>query len=60
VRRKIKAALIALDASLPTTIKVKLVTKKKGKGRIGLTPLDEPLEPPNIVKLTAALVQPVR
>ena len=33
------------------------VTTKKGKGRIGLTPLQEQPEPPNIVALTAALVQ---
>jgi hypothetical protein len=57
VRSKMEAALVALDATLPTNIKVKLVTTRKGKGRIGLTPLDEQPEPPNIVKLTAALVQ---
>jgi TnpA family transposase len=57
VRRKVEVALSALDASLPTNNKVKIVTTKKGKGRISLTPLDEQPEPPNLVKLTAALVQ---
>lgn len=31
--------------------------QKKGKGRICVTPLDEQPEPPNIIALTAALVQ---
>jgi hypothetical protein len=57
VRRKMEVALTALDASLPTNIKVKIVSTKKGKGRICLTPPDEQPSPPNIVKLTAALVQ---
>ena len=57
LRRKMEAALTAFDASLPTNTKVKIVTTKKGKGRIFLTPLDEQPEPPNIVALTAALVQ---
>ena len=51
-----EAGLADLDASLPTNGKVKLVTTKKGKGRICVTPLDEQPEPPNIVALTAALV----
>jgi len=57
LRRKVKAALTAFDGSLPTTTKVKIATTKKGKGRIFLTPLDEQPEPPNIVGLTATLVQ---
>ena len=52
-----EAALTALDASLPADAKVNIVTTKTGKGRIRLTPLKEQPEPPNIVKLTAALVQ---
>ena len=36
---------------------VSIVTTKTGKGRIRLTPLEEQPEPPNIVKLTAALVE---
>jgi TnpA family transposase len=57
LRRKMEAALTAFDASLATNTKVKIVTTKKGKGRIFLTPLDEQPEPPNIVGLTATLVQ---
>jgi TnpA family transposase len=57
VRRTMEAALTALDASLPANRKVNIVTTKTGKGRIRLTPLEEQPEPPNIVKLTAALVQ---
>jgi hypothetical protein len=57
LRHKMETALAAFNASLRTNTKVKLVTTKKGKGRIGLTPLQEQPEPPNIVALTAALVQ---
>ena len=57
LRGKMEAALTAFDASLFTNVKVKLVTTKRGKGRICLTPLEEQPEPPNIVALTAALVQ---
>ena len=57
VRRTMEAALTALDARLPADGKVNIVTTKTGKGRIRLTPLKEQPEPPNIVKLTAALVQ---
>src|SRR5260370_8037899 len=55
--RRLVSALTAFDASLATNTKVKIVTTKKGKGRIFLTPLDEQPEPPNIVGLTATLVQ---
>jgi TnpA family transposase len=57
LRRKVTAALAALDGSLPANPKVKIVTTKKGKGRLCVTPLEEQPEPPNIVALTAALVQ---
>ncbi len=50
-------ALTSFDANLPANPKVKIVTTKKGKGRICLTPLEEQPEPPNISALTAALVQ---
>ncbi len=56
LHRKMEAALTALDASLPSNVKVKIVTTKNGKGRIRLTPLEEQPEPANIVALTAALV----
>jgi hypothetical protein len=36
---------------------VKIVITKKGKGRIQLSPLRPQPEPPNIVALTAALVE---
>ena len=57
LRQRMEQALADLDATLPTNGKVKLVTTKKGKGRICLTPLVEQPEPPNILALTAALVQ---
>jgi hypothetical protein len=50
-------ALTTFDANLPVNPKVKIVTTKKGKGRICLTPLEEQPEPPNISALTAALAQ---
>jgi hypothetical protein len=57
LRQRMEQALADLDTSLPTNGKAKLVTTKKGKGRICITPLDEQPEPPNILALTAALVQ---
>ena len=57
LRRKMEVALTAFDANLPNHTKVKIVTTKKGKGRICLTPLEEQPVPPNILALTAALVQ---
>jgi TnpA family transposase len=57
LRRKMEGALTALDIGLPINAKVKIVTTKKGKGRICLTPLEEQPEPPNTVALTAALVE---
>jgi TnpA family transposase len=56
LRRKMEAALSALDTGLPSNVKVKILTTKNGKGRIRLTPLEEQPEPANIVALTAALV----
>src|SRR4029077_12695828 len=57
LHRKMEMALSTFDANLPANPKVKIVTTKKGKGRICLTPLEEQPEPPNISALTAALVQ---
>ncbi len=56
VRHALEDALTKLNASLPTNPKVRIMTSKKGKGRIVLTPLDAQPEPPNIAHLTAALV----
>jgi len=50
-------ALAALDADLPRNDKVKILTSKKGKGRIALTPLSAQPEPANIARITAALVE---
>jgi hypothetical protein len=57
LHRKMEVALTTFDANLPANPKVKIVTTKKGKGRICLTPLEEQPEPPNISALTTALVQ---
>lgn len=57
VRARMEAALTALDTDLPTNAQVKIVTSKKGKGRVSLTPLDAQPEPSNIAALTAALVE---
>ena len=57
LRGKVDGALAALDASLPNNSKVVIAATKRGKARISLTPLDEQPEPPNIVKLTASLVE---
>ena len=40
-----------------TYSKVKILISTKGKGRISLTALEAQPEPPNLVQLTAALVQ---
>jgi hypothetical protein len=48
LHRKMEVPLTTFDANLPTNPKVKIVTTKKGKGRICLTPLEEQPEPPNI------------
>src|SRR5258708_16081305 len=57
VRRKMEAALASLNSDLPTNPNVKIVIAKKGKGRIQFSPLGSQPEPPNIVALTAALVE---
>ena len=57
LRRKMDAALTALDSSLPSNPKVKILTTKKGKGRLSISPLAVQPEPPNLLKLTASLVQ---
>jgi TnpA family transposase len=57
LRGKMDAALMALNATLPTNTKVKIITSKKGKGRLSITPLEKQPEPPNLLNLTAALVE---
>jgi TnpA family transposase len=57
IRARMEAALAAFDTELPTNKQVKIVTTKKGKGRIVLSPLEALPEPSNIVALTAALVE---
>ena len=57
LRGKAEGALAALDANLPNNLKVAIAATKRGKARIRLTPLDEQPEPPNIIKLTASLVE---
>lgn len=57
LRSRMETALDALNSDLPTNSKVKIIISKKGKGRLSITPLKALPEPPNIGKLTAALVQ---
>ena len=57
LRRKMDTALTALDATLPANTKVKILTSKKGKSRLSITPLEKQPEPPNLLHLTAALVE---
>src|SRR5512145_2043005 len=57
IRRKMDGALTALDATLPTNPKVKILTSKTGKSRLSITPLEKQPEPPNLLHLTAALVE---
>jgi len=57
VRQAMAAALAAFDADLARNDRVKILTSRQGKGRISLTPLDAPPEPPHLVQLAAALVQ---
>ena len=45
LRRNMEVALTAFDANLLTNTKVKIVTTRKGKGRICLTPLEEQPNP---------------
>jgi len=57
LRGKAERALATLDASLPNNPNVAIVATKRGKARIRRTPLEEQPEPPNIIKLTASLVE---
>jgi hypothetical protein len=57
IRARMEAALNAFDTELPTNKQVKIVTTKKGNGRIVLSPPEALPEPSNIVALTAALVE---
>ncbi|XOD55302.1 Tn3 family transposase (plasmid) [Deinococcus sp. VB343] len=57
LRERMEQALAALDRELPSNSSVKIVTTKKGKGRISLGKLEPLPDPPNITRLTAALVQ---
>ncbi|WP_420594320.1 Tn3 family transposase [Deinococcus sp.] len=57
LRTRMESALDALNADLPGNLKVKLITSKKGRGRLSISPLEALPEPQNITRLTAALVQ---
>src|SRR5207248_6420378 len=57
LRRKMATALTALDTTLPANTKVKIHTSKKGKSRLSITPLEKQPEAPNLLHLTAALVE---
>lgn len=57
LRQKMHTALTALDTTLPSNPQVKILTSKKGKSRLSITPLAKQPEPPNLVQLTAALVE---
>jgi len=57
LRTQMESALGALNTDLPTNTTVKLITSKKGKGRLSISPLSALPEPQNITRLAAALVQ---
>jgi TnpA family transposase len=57
VRTKLKTALAALDTDVPHNPKVKILTSKKGKGRIVLSPSDPLPAPPHLDDLKVALVR---
>ena len=57
VQQLLDTALTTLDGTLPTNPLVKIVTSKKGIGRISLSPLTAQPEPLNLVQLAAGLVQ---
>jgi TnpA family transposase len=57
LRDNLSKALVAFDANVPSNSKAAISATKRGKARITLTPLDEQPEPPNIVKLSASLVE---
>ena len=56
LRTKLETALAAFDADFPHNPKVKLLTSKKGKGRIVLSPSEPLPEAPNLDHLKAALI----
>ena len=56
VRQKLETALAAFDTDFPRNPKVKLLTSKKGKGRIALSPSDPLPAAPHLDHLKAALV----
>ncbi len=57
LRTRMEDALEALNTELPTNPGVRLITSKKGKGRLTISPLSALPEPQNITRLAAALVQ---
>ena len=57
LRQEMETALEQLDLNLATNPKVQIRTSRQGKGRIVLTPLEVQAEPPNLLKLTSALVR---
>jgi Tn3 transposase DDE domain-containing protein/uncharacterized protein DUF4158 len=56
LRRKLGTALAAFDMDVPQNPKVKLLTSKKGKGRIVLSPSGPLAEAPHLDHLKAALM----
>ncbi|MDQ3396758.1 MAG: Tn3 family transposase [Deinococcota bacterium] len=57
VRQTMEVVLEAFDTDLPKNPKVTMLLSKKGKGWLKVTPLNKQPEPPNLVKLTAAIVK---
>ena len=57
LRTRMERALDALNTDLPDNARVRLITSKKGKGRLSVSPLTALPEPQNITRLAAALVQ---
>ena len=56
VRKKLETALAVFDLDFPQNPKVKLLTSKKGKGRIVLSPSDPLPAAPHLDDLKVALV----
>ena len=57
LRREMEAALETFNADLPQNLKVTVLSSKKEKGWLKVTPLSKQPEPPNLAKLTAAIVR---
>jgi TnpA family transposase len=57
LKARVSQALTALDQTLLSNPSVRILTSKKGKGRLSISPLVEQEEPTNIRGLTAALVR---